>query len=215
MTPLINNEIFADYLECHYKAHLKLHNTRGHKTDYERFIDGQDAIYLSAALKKLQKDYSSKDVLHIARLTPFSLRQGCSLIVDSSVEIGGLRSAFHAVKISGKAPLVYEPVLCCRFRKTTRKEKLLLGYMAIVLGRLQGTLPTHGYIIYGNEFRTSKVVLKGYVSKAGAILQALNAQLSATDEIHPFLNDHCGICEYSQQCKNKALDCDHLSLLRG
>ena len=65
-------------------------------------MDGQNAIYLSAALKKLQKDYPSKDILHIAKLTPSSLSQGCSLIVDSSAEIGGLRSAFHAVKISAK-----------------------------------------------------------------------------------------------------------------
>jgi predicted RecB family nuclease len=215
MSLQISNEIFADYLKCEYKAYLKLHDTAGHETEYERLMDGQDAIYRSAALKKLQKDYSSQDILHIARLTPSSLKQGCSLIVDASVEIGGLRSAFHAVKISAKTPCVYEPVLCCRFRKISRKQKLLLTYMAIVLGRLQGKLPTHGYIIYGNRLLTSKVLLKHYVSKADAILQALNAQPSATDEMHPFLNDHCDICEFSQHCRDKALDCDHLSLLRG
>jgi len=35
MTPPINNEIFADYLRCQYKAYLKLKGRTGQKTEYE------------------------------------------------------------------------------------------------------------------------------------------------------------------------------------
>jgi hypothetical protein len=38
---------------------------------------------------KLQKDYSRKDILHIAKLTPCGIKQRRSLIVDVSVEIDG------------------------------------------------------------------------------------------------------------------------------
>jgi hypothetical protein len=57
MTPRINNEVFADYLKCQYKAYLKLKGRTGQKTEYEKL---QNRLLQEYRTKALEHFLSSK-----------------------------------------------------------------------------------------------------------------------------------------------------------
>jgi hypothetical protein len=53
MIQRINNEVFADYLKCQYKAYLKLKGRTGQKTDYEELQNRLFQEYRTNAVEHL------------------------------------------------------------------------------------------------------------------------------------------------------------------
>jgi hypothetical protein len=84
----INNAIFLNYLLCPYKAGLLLGHQSATLTDYQVFAEDLDHRYEPLAREAISR--SSPDVvLSPDRATVASiLREGPSLILDVTVEIG-------------------------------------------------------------------------------------------------------------------------------
>ena len=51
----ISDKLFLNYLQCKYKAYLKLSGKTGIKGDYEKIIEGQNASYQSCAREHFQQ----------------------------------------------------------------------------------------------------------------------------------------------------------------
>lgn len=51
MSGPISDKTFLDYLQCKYKAYLKLSGKSGTKGDYEKYLDDQADIYRRSARK--------------------------------------------------------------------------------------------------------------------------------------------------------------------
>ena len=82
------------------------------------------------------------------------------------------------------------------------------------MGRATGIVPTHGQIIYGEEFNTITVTLSTFIAKVetyGPRIETLGAQ----KEQPRFLCSHCDVCEFRTKCHSRAVEDDNMSLLRG
>lgn len=211
----ISDQIIEAYLDCRYKSYLKLHNNDGEKTDYENLQYRLDKRYQKEATGRLESDYLGKSVLFGAQLGPATLSGSNAIIFNASAEIDGLVTSFDAAKRSSEESNRYDPILYCRFPKITVRHKTLLAYKAIILCRLQRLCPDRGFIIYGDSFSMAKVRLQPHIERAYKIIERLQDQISMTAEVQFFLNSHCEICEFSVDCRNKAIESDHISLLRG
>ena len=212
---IITDDIVKAYLRCHYKSLLKLHNYNGNKTEYETLQNRLDEKFHAAALAKLKIDYPHDHISDIPVATLSILQTGKHVITDTTIEINDLQASFDALIRSSKNSRLYEPVLYYRFSKITRIQKLLLTYKALVIGQLQGEIPTHGHVIYGDNLSITKVKITSFISKVEELILDLKKQIISANDTCPFLNAHCDICEYNAACKAKAVEIDHLSLLRG
>ena len=215
----ITDHILKAYLNCKYKSYLKLHNHTGHRTDYEILQDRLDKEYRLAAQTKLKSHYLKDDVLHASPLTPAQLRLGKNVILDTVISGNGLQASYDALKKRSEGSKVasfsYEPVSFCRHKRISRIDKVLLAFKSVILTSLQGKMPDRGQLIYGGNFSRSTVRLAPHIKAVDGLIADLKNQISVSDDLSPFLNPHCDICEFSGFCKREAIDADHLSLLTG
>ena len=93
--------------------------------------------------------------------------------------------------------------------------KLLLAYRSILLGEVQGWVPSSGVMICGSNLEPRQVKLDALEVKVRELLKELAAQLEGTKEAPLVLNSHCAVCEFRSGCREEALKIDHLSLLGG
>lgn len=212
---IITDEIFESYLNCKYKAHLKLHNQASRKTDYEISQDRLDCKFRTIAKAKFQAHFQGRQALRIPYLNRTTLQKASTIIVDAFAEHDGLACSFDALSPSAQNRTIFEPYLYLRFRRIAAVHKLILAFKALVIGRLQGTIPVQGYIIYDEKCSIKKIRLETYITKANRILHELHRQIITADDPPLFLNCHCDICEFYTFCKAKATEVDSLSLLRG
>jgi predicted RecB family nuclease len=123
-----------------------------------------------------------------------------------------------AEKKRGKSALGsfhYIPVLFIHREKVKKEEKLLLAFLAYVLGKRQGRYPEFGKIIYGQQFQVSKVRPHPLEHKVRTILGQIRGFKDKKKQPQLILNDHCQVCEFRNHCEKEALAKDDLSLLRG
>src|ERR1700738_4909913 len=94
----INNTIFLNYLFCPYKAGLLLGDQFAAPTDYQMLVDDLAHRYeplARAAISRLSPDVVlSPDRASVASI----LREGPSLILDATLEIGDFEFHFDALK---------------------------------------------------------------------------------------------------------------------
>jgi predicted RecB family nuclease len=212
---IITDKIFKAYLNCNYKSYLKLHRHNGEKTDYEKLQNRLDTKFHLDALTNLQTTFPNDTISSTPVVTPLILQMGTHLLADTTIKVNGLQSSFDALIRFSQDSCLYEPVLYYRPQKITRIQKLLITYKALVLGQLQGEIPTYGHVIYGDKFSFTKIRLSSHIDKTEELLLNLKKQTSNTSTVQHILNAHCDICEYTKICKTKAVESDNLSLLRG
>jgi len=216
---VIKDQIFEAYLNCKYKSYLKLHNQTGQKTEYEILNEHLDKKYHLEAQARLEFHYANENILRPSHLTLDKLNLGKDLILNTKIFKDGFHVSYDALKKCVKSPkfglISYEPVIFCRHEKIKRIDNLTLTFKAILLDRLQGVMPKRGFLIYGENYITESVRLFSHIKTVEKMIADLRTQMCSSDEIPIFLNHHCNICEFSNFCESKALETDHLSLLRG
>jgi predicted RecB family nuclease len=145
------------------------------------------------------------------------LKQGHPLILDCTVETDQFQFNFDALKkLVGKSSfgsLSYQPVMFHHEDSAKERQKLLLACGGHVLGQVQGKQPETGLFVFGTSFRTTTVKPPSYSKKLQSLL-ADSFTMSEAAAPTFFLNDHCEACEFKETCHGKAVDEDHLSLLR-
>ena len=214
MQRIVTDQIFASSLDCTYKSFLQLNEHHGDISEYEEHTERYDEMYRRAALERVQSGYAAGAIRQVARLTPSALRHSDQVVVVVRAEGDGLRSDGNVLARVKKNSDVFEPLLFHRYEEVALREKLLLAYRAVVVGKARGIMPTHGQIIYGQEFNTAKVTLSPFIAKAEQILRNIKA-LGDQKELPLFLCPHCEVCEFSVQCHAKAVEEGNLSLLQG
>jgi predicted RecB family nuclease len=134
------------------------------------------------------------------------------------VEDASCALAFHAFqRVPGTfslGPFHYVPVLFCGTGQSVREtQKLLLACGTLVLERLQPVRPPSGIVISGDAYKARRGDLGAQQVKAPKILTELTEYLQGHKQPRLWLNDHCRVCRYQQQCKAEATQLDDLSLL--
>lgn len=102
------------------------------------------------------------------------------------------------------------------FTNTVRKhDKLALAFDALVLSKMLGRDLGTGNIVHGNDWATLKVNTGALVSDVRRLIEKVGVLLSSTAPPELILNRHCPECEFKNQCRQKAVEKDDLSLLSG
>jgi predicted RecB family nuclease len=218
MTLKITGEILESYLQCKYKAHLKLARRQGIQSDYELLLIESRRQLRVAAADKLAQDKKG-DVVRGLGITVEILKRGVPLLLDVSVEDETFSVCFDALqKAAGPSVLGnfhYVPVLFHETERPSTLQKDLLEVYGLIIGDLQGKYPDSGVLIHGRGCNVRRFRLKPNGEKnARHIIQAINEIQRHNRSPALMLNSHCQICEFRRQCHAEATAKDDLSLLR-
>ena len=215
----ITEEVLTAYLHCKYKAYLLLTSVVREPSEYEQWLQRHDQEYIAAATRVLLEREEALCLPSHTPLTSEHLTQGLTTILGAHVEDASCAFAFHALQrapgASSVGPFHYVPVLFCGTGQSVREtQKLLLACGTLVLERVQHVRPPSGIVIGGDAYKARRVALGAQQVKAQKILNDLTDYLQGQKKPRLWLNDHCRICRYQQQCKAEATQLDDLSLLR-
>jgi len=209
----INNAIFLNYLLCPYKAGLLLGHQSATLTDYQVFAEDLAHRYEPLAREAISR--SSPDVvLSPDRATVASiLREGPSLILDVTVEIGDFEFHFDALKRCSGTALSdepqYMPVLFHYGNAVPASQQLLLAFGGFVLHLLGEHYPTTGIVVYGAGCSMRSVQL----TPKYRTVELIAAALASKQPLPLILNRNCANCEFQSRCFAEAKKQDNLTLL--
>src|SRR5712691_11745640 len=214
----ITEEVLTAYLHCKYKAYLLLTGVVQEPSEYEQWLQRHDQEYIAAATRVLLEREEALCLPSHTPLTSEHLTQGLTTILGAHVEDASCAFAFHALHrvpgASSLGPFHYVPVLFCGTGQAVREtQKLLLACGTLVLERLQHVRPPSGIVIGGDAYKARRVDLGAQQVKAQKILNDLTEYLQGHKQPRLWLNDHCRVCRYQQQCKAEDTQLDDLSLL--
>jgi predicted RecB family nuclease len=217
MATKITREIIESYLNCQYKAHLKLSRQHGTKSEYELLLAelrGEVRCQTIEQISTHQQDTVRNRLLSLA-----TLRRGASFFLDATLEDDQASLVFDGLKrVDGPSRLGefhYIPVLFSEGRRIRKTQRLLLDVYAFSLARLQGRMPSSGIVWHGKECRSTRVRLSPDLRKTERLLEDIRHLENPESPPKLVLNDHCHVCEFRQRCYDQAMQEDNLSLLRG
>ena len=176
MAMKITADILESYLQCKYKAHLKLANEQGIKSEYELLlVESRNQVCLAAADKLVTRKEKrcGAGPCHHAEI----LKRGAPLLLDASVEDENFSVCFDALQKEAGPSLLgnfhYIPVLFHEAEKPRRLQKDLLELYGLVIGDLQGKYPGSGVLIHGQGCNFRRFRLKPNGENARQTMQGI------------------------------------------
>ena len=109
----------------------------------------------------------------------------------------------------------YEPVMFSEARRVRKAERHLLAVAALLLSRVQGTLPSRGILYLGRDSAMTSIRFGPSLPAAEDLLRDAERLQRAGTQPKLMLNNHCRICEFRDRCRAQAISEENLSLLRG
>jgi hypothetical protein len=153
MATKITRDIIESWLNCKYKAYLKLTGESGTPSDYEAMTKAAGQLSREEAIAKLVARYGEGDACRDMAVTAATLKQGKMLLADAELRDEGLSLRFDALKRADGSSKVgdhhYLPVLQHWAGKVRRQQKVLLALHGLALARVQGLRPAVGLIARG------------------------------------------------------------------
>jgi predicted RecB family nuclease len=219
MAKKITRDILESYLSCPYKAHLKVSGEQGHPSDYEILQREARSQMRLVATDLLMGRHRDGEIRRGVTLTRHHLKQGTPLLLDATVEDDTLCVHFDALlKKAGPSRLGdfhYVPVLFHEAEQFRDQQRSLLELYGLILGDLQGKLPTAGLLIYGQNCTIRTIRLNPSEKRAQSVLQEIRTLYGGGTPPQLMLNSHCPLCEFRPRCQVEATAADDLSLLGG
>ena len=219
MISKITRDVLECYSHCKYKGWLRLSGERCASSDYDILLNERRADVKRAAIEKIIAQCPDLDVADTTLLNTDLLRRRLPFVLDAVLETSETHLLFDGLKkvpgLSKLGDYHYVPMLFCDERRMRREQKLLLELYGLLLSSLQAKAPNIGIVWHGEEGKATRLRLATGFLKAEHALRDLNELKNADSPPRLLLNDHCHVCEFRQQCHDKAVDEDSLSLLRG
>jgi len=131
---------------------------------------------------------------------------------DLCVKVDALEATWAG---PGSGSHTYLPILFTPRKKVTRENKLLVCFLAHVLGNFQGQKVQWGKILYGPNCTMTKIRVNHYKTEIRLIIEGIRGFRGNDSRPRVMLRNHCQICEFREQCEKEAKEMDDLSLLRG
>jgi predicted RecB family nuclease len=210
MAASITGEVVESFLQCRYKAALKLAGEVGHSPPFESFERQRRA----GAVARFRETLGT-NALRDVSLNRSVLARGPNAVAGASLDGPGVLVKFDALRrtdgSSGLGDFHYEPVLVLAREKVAAEDKVLLAVQGLLLEEIQSHRPATGHIVHGREGRQSRVALP--LVRAESVLAEVRRLESAPPKM--VLNEHCQVCEFQARCLARAQAEDDISLLRG
>jgi len=218
---VITDELLEAFLRCKYKARLRALGQAGKPTDFEEHRRSQAQAHREQVQAKMfplpVAAAAPRPEPPAALLDAATLERGQMRLHNVRIQSANLTTSIDAIeRVDAPSALgcfSYRVIQYIREAKPPVSARLLLAYRSILLGEIQGTLPSSGVMICGPNLESRQVRLGALEGKVRKLLKELAAQLEGTKEAPLVLNSHCAICEFRSGCREEALKIDHLSLL--
>lgn len=212
---MITRAVFQSFLDCKHKAYLQLSGTPAAQ-EPSQFLELSRALELEnrqEILRLTNPKWQSGNFTNDAD-TQSLMTSGEKFILLANFSNDLMQTTVDILeRVSGQSklgPFYYQPMIIIRSSSISASDKLLLGFLSILLTETQARTPQFGKIIFGKERKSQKIHLPKLIRKAQQIVNVLNCNRA---EPRIFLNSHCKVCEYQKFCQQKAQAKDDLSLL--
>lgn len=215
----LDDTSFEASLHCRYKWYLKINDTIGETSDFERHVAARTAAQRKLLHTHLLTRHREKDLLRGPPVTSRALQRGKLFVLDARIGASGLSATIDAIqKVDGTSALgdyLYHPIQLSYHERPTKVEKLMLAFRSLVVAELQGQIPSHGFLIFGSQLQRQKVTLHAFQRRVRRLIEALRLSAAASATPPLLLTQHCPNCEYHSLCRAEAVKTDNLSLLGG
>jgi len=208
MNIVITSEVLTAYFLCPRKAYLLLYsNERGKTHEYEQILIKNEFENQFKYLESLQQKY-----IDISPYSISNLEKKHECLTDAKLVVDNLEARCAILIRNSK--LNYEPTIFTGTHAINHTDKLHLMFVGYVLAKIQGNPPDVGQIV-NMKSKSRKLKLEESDKVVTPLLEALHDWLneSSSEEPPVILNKHCPICQFREQCKEKAIEEDNLSLL--
>ena len=149
----ITRKVVEGYLDCKYKAYLKMSGEQGTISEYEQLIEEITIHIHETAIDKLNACHRRVETKGINRLGRASLRQGLPLILGPIFQNGKIFLCFDALqRVPGSSTVGefhYIPVLFHETERPSQRQRSILEIQALILAGLQGKEPEFGILFHG------------------------------------------------------------------
>jgi predicted RecB family nuclease len=215
MPKTIASDHVEAYSVCPRKAFLLMTETGENSDlhDYERVVRDQAKANRRAHCVRLAV---AGEIVSLGGLD--DLIAGREVLADVELTADGLHARCDLLRrVSEPSRLgkfTYEPVKVIGTCRASRPDALGLTYHGLVLGEVQGRLPSSGtLVLLGGH--ASKVKFAGKYREARRIVEALRVWTGSpvADAPPVVLNKHCPSCPFRDACLQQAEREDNLSLL--
>jgi predicted RecB family nuclease len=218
MAAQITRDVLEGYLNCKYKAHLKLAVEQGIRSDYEGLLLERRGEVRRRAVDKIVARHKEDELARNVPLTAATLKRGPLFVLDADLEDDLVSLHLDGLKrVEGSSKLGdfhYVPVLFHEGEQVRKEQRLLLEVCGLLLTRAQGRMPASGVVWHGKECRAVKLRLGTDPRRAEQVLRDLG-QMRGGEPARLLLYDHYQQCEFRARCHEQAVREDNLTLLRG
>jgi len=215
----ITSHLFEAYLKCQTKCFLRSLGKTANGNGYADWVQAQQASYRSEEIKRLTQETAENECV----TNPIDREDVQSAKWRFAVEIAAraqnLESTIHAVEHLTSEERdklgLFIPIRFIFTNKLHKDSKLLLAFDAFVLSNMLGCEVALGKIIHGDDRATLRVNTGAMVSEVRKLTEKVGVLLCSNSPPELILNRHCPECEFQNQCRQKAIEKDELSLLSG
>jgi len=219
MVSKITDDVIDALQHCQLKAYFRLRGEEGAQSGYEKLLIEQRANARRKAIEKIRREYSETEVATGLNLSVANLRKGMAIILSAHLDDDRHTVVFDALrKTDGPSALgdfQYQPVIFSSAGQVRASDRQQLAACAILLARVQGTLPGGGVVYLGRDSARTGIRFGPTLTAAENLLRDAERLQRAEGPPKLRLNDHCRICEFRDRCRDQAIREDNLSLLRG
>lgn len=203
----INNEILNDFINCKYKAYRKSKNQIGSISEYQ---------ILYEQLKQKQKANFEKFISENKNLISFNT------VFDNNISKDGvfLNLKFtnaninltpDGIEFTGKKNII--PIFITPFEKVTTSDKLFLALQATFIQNEFNLQIENCKIVSGINLKQIKFKFASFAKSINKLIGDMNKMLSNSNAPVFFKNSHCQVCEFQNNCLEKLIEKDDLSLM--
>jgi len=216
----ITPEVFDAYLKCPTKCWLRASGEVSEENPYAQWVKTQTDSYREAETTRMVADLPDSEVDRspsAENTKSATWRLATGMTVQAEMGACVLESELHAVeRVSaggrGKAAQ-FIPIRFIFTNKLGKDDKLLLGFDAVALAKMQKREISLGKIVHGDDHIMIRVKTAALVGEVRKRVENITALLSNPETPDLILNRHCAECEYQPRCRKIAFEKDDLSLL--
>lgn len=179
MKAVITNEVFSDFLQCRYRAYLKLTGATGQVPQPDDLHAQLLQDYRTKARQYFLRANRDKKVNSECVSLPAVLAKRYDLAVDVTATQDDMILHFDALLASPGATKMsvpgYVPVMFVLDEKVRKENKLQLAFCASVLAHQQANAPPFGRIVHGPRFTSTTIQLGTLLTEVGNVVQKIRA----------------------------------------
>ncbi|MDJ0717301.1 MAG: TM0106 family RecB-like putative nuclease [Prochloraceae cyanobacterium] len=208
MNFVITSEVLQAYSLCPRKAYLLIYGKeRGTLHEYEQILIRNQLINQAKNLEIFKQKYID---VHPYSISNF--QKGYKVLTDANLTTDKYKA--HCSILIKVEEFVYKPVIFIGTHTINNTDKLKLMFVGYLLKKIHNITPEFGHII-NIKSESRRLNLEKSNKLLTPLLEPLEEWLNSCSPAEPqvILNKHCSICQFSKQCKEKAIQEDNLSLL--